>query len=97
MEVNVEEMVDETIPLSDSSESSDFSGMIANFDRILHSDKERGIDDTVKLYLKEIGNMGLLNKAEEYEVSKKMDEGDEMAKQRLVLANLRLVVSIAKK
>lgn len=55
------------------------------------------IDDPVRMYLKEIGKIPLLKPHEEIEYEKRMLEGDEIAKQRLVEANLRLVVSIAKR
>ena len=55
------------------------------------------IDDPVRMYLKEIGKIPLLKPHEEVELAKRMQEGDEIAKQRLVEANLRLVVSIAKR
>lgn len=55
------------------------------------------IDDPVKLYLKEIGRVPLLDAEREAELAKRMSEGDEEAKRELVEANLRLVVSIAKR
>ena len=55
------------------------------------------IDDPVRMYLKEIGKVPLLNADEEIELAKRMEEGDEDAKNRLCEANLRLVVSIAKR
>ena len=55
------------------------------------------IDDPVRMYLKEIGKVPLLDSEEEKELSKRMSEGDEEAKNKLVEANLRLVVSIAKR
>ena len=55
------------------------------------------LDDPVKLYLREIGRVPLLSSEEEIELAVKISEGDEQAKQRLTEANLRLVVSIAKK
>ena len=55
------------------------------------------IEDHVRLYLKEIGKVPLLTGDEEVELAKKMAEGSEYAKQKLVEANLRLVVSIAKR
>ena len=55
------------------------------------------LDDPVKLYLKEIGRVPLLSSDEEIELAKKIIEGDEGAKKRLAEANLRLVVSIAKR
>lgn len=56
-----------------------------------------GLDDPVRMYLKEIGKIPLLTSDEEIELAKRMAEGDEEAKKRLAEANLRLVVSIAKK
>ncbi|MDO4493303.1 MAG: RNA polymerase sigma factor RpoD [Clostridia bacterium] len=56
-----------------------------------------GIDDPVRMYLKEIGKVPLLTAAQETEIAKRMAEGDESAKQELAEANLRLVVSIAKR
>jgi RNA polymerase primary sigma factor len=56
-----------------------------------------GIDDPVRMYLKEIGRIPLLSPEEEVELAKRMEEGDEEAKRRLAEANLRLVVSIAKR
>lgn len=55
------------------------------------------IDDPVRMYLKEIGKVPLLTADEEVDLAKRMGEGDEMAKRKLVEANLRLVVSIAKR
>jgi RNA polymerase primary sigma factor len=55
------------------------------------------IDDPVRMYLKEIGKVPLLNSADEIKLAKRMERGDEDAKRRLIEANLRLVVSIAKK
>ena len=80
------------------------SGMEADLD--LDKDKELdlstvegsiNIDDHVRMYLKEIGKVPLLSGNEEIELAKLMEEGDEEAKQRLAEANLRLVVSIAKR
>ncbi len=59
--------------------------------------KEVNMDDPVKMYLKDIGKVPLLQPAEETELAKKMMEGDEQAKRLLSEANLRLVVSIAKR
>ncbi len=55
------------------------------------------LEDPVRMYLKEIGKVPLLTADEEMELAKRMESGDEMAKQRLSEANLRLVVSIAKR
>ncbi|MDF2929925.1 MAG: sigA, partial [Anaerospora sp.] len=55
------------------------------------------IDDPVRMYLKEIGRVPLLTADEEINLAKRMEQGDEEAKRRLAEANLRLVVSIAKR
>lgn len=55
------------------------------------------VDEPIKMYLREIGQVPLLSHEEELIIAKQADEGDEYAKQQLVEANLRLVVSIAKK
>lgn len=54
-------------------------------------------EDPVRMYLKEIGNVPLLSTEEEVELARRVEEGDEEAKKKLIEANLRLVVSIAKK
>ena len=56
-----------------------------------------GTEDPVRLYLKEIGTVPLLSAEEEHELAKRKAEGDEEAKKKLIEANLRLVVSIAKR
>ena len=58
---------------------------------------EVNIDDSVKMYLKDIGRVPLLSAQEELELARRMSEGDEEAKKQLINANLRLVVSIAKR
>ena len=55
------------------------------------------INDPVRMYLKEIGRVPLLTAEEEVELAKRIEQGDEEAKRRLAEANLRLVVSIAKR
>ena len=82
--------------LDDDSEEDDGG----NLEDILKDDsiaKELTINDPVRMYLKEIGKISLLSLDEETELSKKIAEGDEMAKNRLAESNLRLVVSIAKR
>lgn len=64
------------------------------YDQLL---KEISMDDPVKMYLKDIGKVSLLSPEDETELAKKMMEGDEEAKKILSEANLRLVVSIAKR
>ena len=58
---------------------------------------EYSLDDPVRMYLKEIGQVKLLSAEEEVELAKRVAEGDQAAKNKLTEANLRLVVSIAKK
>ena len=58
---------------------------------------EYSLDDPVRMYLKEIGQVKLLSAEEEVELAKRVAEGDQFAKNKLTEANLRLVVSIAKK
>ena len=59
--------------------------------------KNIAVDDPVRMYLKEIGKVPLLTAQEEIDLAKRMEAGDDYAKQKLCEANLRLVVSIAKK
>ncbi len=68
-------------------------------DMINDADVLEGVstEDPVRMYLKEIGNVPLLSGEEEIELAKKVEQGDEEAKKKLTEANLRLVVSIAKK
>ena len=65
----------------------------AELDKII----EGSVDDSVKMYLKDIGKVALLTAEDEVELAKHMEEGDEEAKKILSEANLRLVVSIAKR
>ena len=83
--------------LDDDSTEEDASG---NLEDILKDNtiaKELTINDPVRMYLKEIGKISLLSLEEETELSKRIAEGDEVAKNRLAESNLRLVVSIAKR
>jgi len=66
----------------------------ANLNKII---SEATVDDSVKMYLKDIGRVPLLSADEEIELAKLMTEGDEEAKRKLSESNLRLVVSIAKR
>ena len=83
--------------LDDDSSEEDASG---NLEDILKDNtiaKELTINDPVRMYLKEIGKISLLSLEEETELSKRIAEGDEVAKNRPAESNLRLVVSIAKR
>ena len=64
---------------------------------LLEKENIEVVDDHVKMYLKEIGKVNLLDAEQETELAKRMAEGDEEAKKKLAEANLRLVVSIAKR
>ncbi len=88
----IPEKVDDTDE-TDTKEEADFF-VSQSDDDIL---KGVNIDDPVRMYLKEIGKVALLTANEEVELAKRMQEGDEEAKKRLAEANLRLVVSIAKR
>ena len=89
-----EEPVDEELLLADNEEL-DVDVDVENID--LSVPEGVGIEDPVRMYLKEIGKVPLLSAEEEIELAKKMEMGDEEAKKRLAEANLRLVVSIAKR
>lgn len=65
--------------------------------KILNSKEDLSADDAVKMYLKEIGKVSLLDRDTEYDLSKRVAEGCLNAKSALTVSNLRLVVSIAKK
>ncbi|HWR29585.1 MAG TPA: RNA polymerase sigma factor RpoD [Negativicutes bacterium] len=93
------EIVDE-IPEVDSvegPESVDIETTPEEVDIDLSIPEGISIDDPVRMYLKEIGRVPLLNADEEIKLAKRMEAGDEEAKRRLAEANLRLVVSIAKR
>ncbi|MFI3230696.1 MAG: RNA polymerase sigma factor RpoD [bacterium] len=87
---------DELDTLEANSTNDGISGMEKDID-IVTIENNINIDDHVRMYLKEIGKVDLLSASEEMELAKRMAEGDEMAKKRLAEANLRLVVSIAKR
>jgi len=82
------DVIDESVEEEEKEEKS--SGTIAVPDGV-------GVDDPVRMYLKEIGKVDLLTAEEEIELAKGMEAGDELSKRRLAEANLRLVVSIAKR
>ena len=86
------EVVAESEPDSDS-DSGDGDLLLED----ISLPKNLSINDPVRMYLKEIGRISLLSTEEELELSKRIEEGDEEAKSILAEANLRLVVSIAKR
>ena len=89
-----DEPVDEELLMADAEEL-EMDVDVENLD--LSVPEGVGIEDPVRMYLKEIGKVPLLSAEEEIELAKKMEMGDEEAKKRLAEANLRLVVSIAKR
>ncbi len=78
---------------------SDAEPVTQDTDRIIDMTLPEGvtIDDPVRMYLKEIGKVDLLTAEQEIELAKRMEQGDQAAKEKLCEANLRLVVSIAKR
>ncbi len=88
IDLNAEEPTAEELEMEEA-EAEDLDEAM-NFDAV-------SLDDPVKLYLKEIGRVPLLSAEEERDLAEKVLNGDEKAKKRLTEANLRLVVSIAKR
>ena len=88
---------------TDDDPDVDLDGIISEEDEVdmenidLSVPEGVSIEDPVRMYLKEIGKVPLLSAEEEIELAKRMEQGDEAAKKRLAEANLRLVVSIAKR
>ncbi|WP_105204990.1 RNA polymerase sigma factor RpoD [Neobittarella massiliensis] len=102
------EIVDDLETEQDIDPEADFQLVSTAESKYSHKEIEEGkryataadganIDDPVKVYLKEIGRVQLLTSEEEIELAKRMSEGDPYARKRLSEANLRLVVSIAKR
>ena len=90
LDVDIDLMAEEPTPEELEDVESEELDTSLNIDSV-------ALDDPVKLYLKEIGRVPLLSMDEEIELAKKIIDGDEAAKKRLTEANLRLVVSIAKR
>ncbi len=85
-----EDLQEEDLEKMEGIEKEDTSTLLLDM-------KDINVDDPVKMYLKEIGRIPLLNADEEVELAVKMEKGDIHSKQKLAEANLRLVVSIAKR
>jgi RNA polymerase primary sigma factor len=88
MELVFSALAEAKITIKESAPADDLDKLI---------DVEGSLDDSVKMYLKDIGRVALLSAEEEVNLAKRMEEGDEEAKRVLSEANLRLVVSIAKR
>lgn len=78
-------------------QNEEASESLDHYENILVNKETMFSDDAVKLYLQEIGRTSLLTKNEEFELAKAIAEGCEKSKSKLAVANLRLVVSVAKK
>jgi len=94
-EIMTKSKVDDDDDIADDADPDDDAEEEAEVD--LSVPEGVGIDDPVRMYLKEIGRVPLLSAEEEIQLAKRMEAGDEEAKRRLAEANLRLVVSIAKR
>ncbi len=93
---DIEEVdIDDLVLVDDVDVEED--GEVLKVEEDLSIPKGVDLDDPVKMYLKEIGRVDLLTREEEIELAKRIEQGDEEAKAKLCEANLRLVVSIAKK
>ncbi|NMA06819.1 MAG: RNA polymerase sigma factor RpoD, partial [Ruminococcaceae bacterium] len=93
IERNNIEVIDELEETDDEDDSKEETPQMDAVDIAV----AEGIDDPVKVYLKEIGRVALLTPEEEVTLAKRMEQGDEEARKSLSEANLRLVVSIAKR
>jgi RNA polymerase primary sigma factor len=97
----IEGILDEGVELANRPATADASIEIAVKNQELVDSEEIAknvdLDDSVKMYLREIGTINLLTQSEEIELAKAVVRGNHIAKQKLINANLRLVVSIAKK
>jgi len=89
---------DQGIEVSDEEEAGKEDQIVASTEDLkLEGIKGIGVDDPVKMYLKEIGQVPLLTPEKEVELAKRVEKEDATAKNELIEANLRLVVSIAKR
>lgn len=96
-EIEDVEEVDEVFDEDDEDSEKALADDIESLEQSFAASTQTKLNDPVKMYLKEIGRVELLDPAEEPEIAKRIQEGDEEAKKKLIAANLRLVVSIAKK
>ena len=92
--------LDDLYDLDENGEDSEFDSLTSEIESLEQSfanSAHTKINDPVKMYLKEIGRVDLLDPKDEPEIARRIQAGDEEAKKMLIAANLRLVVSIAKK
>lgn len=83
--------------VDDFTDEENLASDIESLEQSFANSSHTKINDPVKMYLKEIGRVELLNPEDEPEIARRIQDGDEEAKRILIAANLRLVVSIAKK
>ena len=91
---NTDQFDDDDVDIDEDQINEELPIDVNNLENLENTDVK--VNDSVKLYLKEIGRVQLLKPKEETELAKRIAEGDQRAKQQLIEANLRLVVSIAK-
>ena len=100
-DIEIENFTEDFSMLMNIEDDAEDEGVVLDKDGSIDVDatvpKGISVDDPVRMYLKEIGKVPLLTADEEIELAKRMEEGDEYAKMKLCEANLRLVVSIAKR
>jgi RNA polymerase primary sigma factor len=87
----------ESISSQDKKKDQEVASELDEELSVLSKLKAKKTGDPVRMYLKEIGRIPLLKREEEIELAKRVEEGDKAAKAKLIVSNLRLVVSIAKK
>lgn len=92
LDFDVDDEVDD-----DYTDAENLASDIESLEQSFANSSHTKINDPVKMYLKEIGRVDLLNPEDEPDIARRIQEGDEEAKRKLIAANLRLVVSIAKK
>lgn len=91
---NADQFDEDDVDIDEDQINEELPIDVNNLENLENTDVK--VNDSVKLYLKEIGRVQLLKPKEETELAKRIAEGDQRAKQQLIEANLRLVVSIAK-
>jgi len=96
---NLIEATTETADEDELEENNDKAAPEEDLSKVSLAQLEKApdLDDSVKMYLREIGTINLLNQEQEIDLAKRIEAGEMEAKQQLINANLRLVVSIAKK
>ena len=88
---------DDSLDFDDDDSDHALANELENLEQSFANTSHTKINDPVKMYLKEIGRVDLLDPKDETEIARRIQAGDEEAKKTLIAANLRLVVSIAKK